>query len=418
MDDAADDGERVALVLSGGGARGAYEAGALSVLLPELQRQGQRPRLVVGSSVGALNATYLAATAHLDAEEAVTGLLRLWRGLELGKVIRPLILRHLPLFAARYLGSSLSLPVQRGNSLLDPAPLRGNLREWVDWEALRSNLDNGRVDALAVVCTAVWTGRTVAFCDSKVEPPDHRSHILDYVRCQVELEHVLASAAIPMLFPPVHIEHPDEARGWYIDGSTRLDTPLKPALDLGAERVVVVGTSSVAEPDDRPGQHESAPPSIADGAVNVLHGDVVDPLIEDMRMLGNVNMFFAEGAPGAHRYRRARGKPAYRQVPYIFVGPPRNAIGELAVEVFRDRYSGVKALRSPDLALLGALLGPGGAGRGELLSYVFFDSEFLGALAEMGAADARHWLDNGTGEIAPWQLEPLRAFTGGDADAG
>ncbi|MGH4021429.1 MAG: patatin-like phospholipase family protein [Pseudonocardiaceae bacterium] len=404
------DDQRVGLVLAGGGARGAYEAGALSVLLPELERRGERPRLLVGTSVGAINATYLAATTHLGADAAVDGLLRRWRQVHLGGVIRPLIFRQMPLLAVRSVGALLSLPVLRLASLLDPEPLAENLERWVDWDALRRNLDSGRVGALAVVGTAVWTGRTVVFCDSLSESPRHRSHVLDYVPAQVGLEHIRASAAIPILFPPVRVQRPAPARGWYIDGNARLNTPIKPVLDLGAERVVVVGTSSVSEVPDEPGRHDSGEPSLADGAVNMLHGALVDPLIEDLRMLGNVNAFFARGAPGADRYRQARGKPVYRQVPYMFVGPPRNAIGELAVKIFRSRYSGLKGLRSPDFALLNWLLGPGGAGRGELLSYVLFDPEFLDALITMGAEDARRWLGRGKPAEEPWQLEPLEAF--------
>lgn len=401
---------RVGLVLAGGGARGAYEAGALSVLLPALESRGERPRLLVGTSVGAINATYLAATAHQDAETAVEGLLHHWRNVHLGGVIRPLIRQQMPRVAARSLSTLLSLPFLRLNSLLDPQPLDANLRRWVDWDALRTNIDDGHAEALAVVGSAVWTGRTVVFCDSSAALPRHGSHVLDYVHTEMGLEHLRASAAIPVLFPPVHVDRPDSARGWYIDGSTRLNTPLKPVLDLGASRVVVIGTTSVTEPQQQPGRHESAQPSLGDAAINILHGGLVDPLIEDIRMLGTVNSFFTDGAPGAHRYRRARGKPAYRPVPYMFVGPPRTAIGELAVEVFQSRYGGLKGLRSPDFALLNRLLGPGGAGRGELLSYVFFDPEFMEALIAMGAEDAREWLEGRGENEEPWHLEPLNTF--------
>ena len=84
----------------------------------------------------------------------------------------------------------------------------------------------------------------------------HRSHAIDYVQTQLDDQHVRASAAIPILFPPVRVEQPRDARGWYFDGGTRLNTPIKPALDLGAERLVVVATDSVAEPSSRPGRHD------------------------------------------------------------------------------------------------------------------------------------------------------------------
>lgn len=164
-----------------------------------------------------------------------------------------------------------------------------------------------------------------------------------------------------------------------------------------------------ADDDDR----DSDPPDFGDGALHVLQASLVDPLIEDLRMLGNVNAFFAdpEQAPQAQRYREARGKPPYRPVPYLFVAPRRRgAIGELAMAVFRERYGGVKGLRSPDYPLLNRLLGGESPTHGELLSYLFFDPEFLEALVAMGRDDARHRLDVPAGASGPWQLARLDAF--------
>src|SRR4029079_19379813 len=149
--------------------------------------------------------------------------------------------------------------------------------------------------------------------------------------------------------------------------------PSKPASAPGAERLIVIATDSVAEPTKRPGRHESSPPDFGDGALHVLQGMLVDPVIEDMRILGNINMFFAGGeevtgplggtratdpkgskqrrasdgvrSPSKHksglprasaaarRYREARGKPPYREIPYIFIAPAKHgAIGRLATE--------------------------------------------------------------------------------------
>lgn len=359
------------------------------MLLPELERRGKRPSLLVGTSVGAINVAYLAAAHHLPAEEAVAGLVERWRELALDDVVRPIVREQLPLVALRYAGDVLSLPGVRLQSLLDAGPLAGNLQRWNDWGALRRNVDEGVVEAVAVVATAVRTERAVVFCDARSGPPAHRSHVLDYVATQLAVEHVRAAAAIPMLFAPVRIERPVEARGWYADGGARLNAPIKPALDLGTERLVVVGTASVTEPDVRPGRHEGEPPGLRDGALNLLHGALLDPLVEDLRALGNVNVFFSDGDPGAQRYRQARGKRPYRKAPYIFVGPRRRGvIGALAAEVFHARYGGARALRSPDFALLHRLLGGGGPTEGELLSNRFFEPEFLDALIEIGIEDA------------------------------
>lgn len=240
--------QRVGLVLAGGGARGAYEAGVLSVLLPVLQARGQRPTVFVGTSVGGINAAYLAATAHLSAEESAAGLVSQWRQTRLAHVVRPLVYQQFPLMGARLLASVLGAPGVHVASLFDPSPIGHNLAVWNDWTALRANVDDGLVHAVAVLATAVTSDRTVVFCDCAAGIPAHRSHTLDYLPSQLAVEHVQACAAIPLLFPPVYIQHPARAAGWYLDGGLRLNTPIKPALDLGAERLVVIATSAEGRP--------------------------------------------------------------------------------------------------------------------------------------------------------------------------
>jgi NTE family protein len=397
----------------------------MSVLAPTLDDRGERPNIYIGTSVGAINAAYLAASEHLPSNEAGEGGLDRWREVTKGRVVRPILLRQAPLTALRYVGEILSLPGVRLPSLLDPRPLERNLRRWIDWDAVHRNVDEDRTQVLASVATGARTGRTVVFLEGHAERVRHRSHAIDYVETRLDDEHVRASAAIPILFPPVRVEHPREARGWYFDGGTRLNTPIKPALDLGAERLIVIATDSVAELTKRPGRHESAPPDFGDGALHVLQGMLVDPVVEDMRILGNINMFFAERNgnsserretegrraldASARKYREARGKPPYRCIPYIFVAPERRGeIGRVASAVFRDRYGGIKGLRSPDFPLLNRLLGGESPTHGELLSYLFFDREFIEELIRMGQRDARRWLRAEPSN--PWQIEPLDAF--------
>lgn len=251
------------------------------------------------------------------------------------------------------------------------------------------------------------------FVEADTELAMHKSHVVEYVRTELAEEHIRASAAIPVLFPPVRVETPLDARGWYVDGGTRLNTPIKPALDLGADRLVVIGTEAITEAAPQPGRHDCEPPDFADGALHALHGTLVDPLGEDMRMLGNVNAFFADGkdAPAGTRYRQARGKQPYRRVSYIFIAPSRRGIvGEVASEVFRARYGGLKGLRSPDFPLLNRLLGGESPAHGELLSYLLFERDFIDALIDLGQADATRWLNTPRGPEQPWQTEPLDAF--------
>lgn len=412
--------ERIGLVLGGGGARGAYEAGVLSVLGPELERLGQRPSVFVGSSVGALNATFLAANRHRKASDAVEDGIATWREISLERIVRP-VTRQLPRGVLQYLGEVLAVPGMQLSSLLDPEPLSRALPEWVNLDDVHRNIAEHVTDALAIAATPARSGRAVVFVESDTARVKHRSHLIDYVPARIEVDQLRASAAIPLLFPPVWVGSPHHARGWYVDGGTRLNTPIKPALDLGVDRLVVIGTESVRTPDDTLRCDDESEPDIFNGVIHLLAGALGDPLAEDIVRLGNVNLFFADSdtAPAANRYRRIRGKAPYQQVPYIFIAPRhRGAISELGRDVFRSRYGGWRWLRSPTTRLLGQLLGGDTPARAELLSYLYFDPEFHQELITMGQEDARRWFAERPDPDDPWQVEPLAELTNPSASPG
>src|SRR4051812_14293799 len=144
-------GERIGLVLAGGGARGAYEAGVLSTLLPALEARGQRPTVILGTSVGALNAVFAASHAHLPADEALGIGIERWESLEMDRVVRPILLQQAPKTALLYAGEVLGVPGARLRGLLDPSPLKETLAEWIDWKRLHRNVRDGTVEAVGVV---------------------------------------------------------------------------------------------------------------------------------------------------------------------------------------------------------------------------------------------------------------------------
>jgi len=378
---------RVAVVVAGAGARGAYEAGALSVLLPALERAGSRPDLYVGTSAGAINAVLLAANAHLPAEQSAQALLEVWRGIGVSDVFRSL-LRTGPVSLGRWAGQVLGVPGLRLHGFVDTAPLAATAQRVVDWPQLRRNVDDGIVD-LAVVATSGATGRTVVFVDREGTgplPPSDDARSIDYVAAGVAAEHVLASAAIPLLFPPVAVREPEGRCRWYVDGGVRLNTPLKPALALGADAVVVVATHPATCPRDPEAPPETGPPDVDDALVQLLDAALVDRMVEDLHTLGKLN----EESPGGRA----------RRVPYLFVAPDaRGRLGTLAAQCFAQQYGGLRgALRSvarPDLPLAGRLLGGDGPRRGDLLSYLLFDPAFVTASIELGQRDAAATLDSG-----------------------
>lgn len=405
--------ETVGLVLSGGGARGAYEAGVVSVLLPELERRGERPRLILGTSVGAINAAYLAASAHLDAETAVEGLLSRWREIRTGLVVRPIISVQASLTGLRYAGEVLGVPGVNLEGLLDPTPLGKMLERWIDWAALHDNIEQGHLDAVGVVATAAATATSVVFVEGREQGALFESHDVDYVPTSLASEHVRASAAIPVLFPAIRVEQPESSKGWYYDGGTRLNTPIKPVLDFGVDRVVISATHSVDPVEHEPWADPKHAPDVADGVVQLLLATLADPLIQDVRMLGKVNLIVGDkaGEEATRRNRESHGKAPYKPVPYILVTPPeRDSVGDAAAEVFHRRYQGLKGFRSPNVALLGRLVGGATEPHGELLSYFFFEHQYAEELIRMGRADARRRIER-EGEL--WGSGPPGTSNGG-----
>jgi len=265
-------GPRVALVLPGGGARGAYEAGALSVLLPLLEQRGEEPAIFCGTSVGAINAALLASLAHEPASVAVQALIDRWESLERGQVMRrvlgPASVRSLAKGALGLLG----LPAGGPTGLLDPSPLKASLEDWIDFGRIHKNVAAGYVQAVCTVATSLERGGAVAFTDAgRPPPPERPGDDLVFETVRLGVDHVRASAAIPFVFPPVLVREPKRLAGYYIDGGTRLNSPLKPALALGASRVVVIGFAPFGPAPARP-NGVSRRPSLADVASNVLDG--------------------------------------------------------------------------------------------------------------------------------------------------
>jgi NTE family protein len=396
----------VGLVLAGGGARGAYELGALSALLPVLEARGERPRVLVGTSVGALNAAFLAATAERPVEEVVERGLAIWREIRFEQVLEhlgsPGALRRL----ARYVGQFLGVPGARLEALLDPAPLRATLTRIVPFDAIERNVATGVLQSAAVVATSALTSRSVVFHHGGAPPERDDTRGIDYVDARLTDEHVRASAAIPGAFPAVEVTAPERARGWYADGGTRLNTPIKPALALGAERVVVVALNAIGkpaatgQPEPLAGGHR---PDALEGAGQLLQAVLVDPLANDVATLASVNALVGAGAGDT-----VAGK---QQVPYIFVAPQeRDVIGRLAQEVFKRHYGDLAdTLRARDLAFLGrAVAGGSDPAHGELLSYLLFAPAFAGELIALGREDAERWLA-AEHEDGPWQVGPRRA---------
>lgn len=367
----------VAVVLSGGGARGAFEAGSLAQLLPALEAAGQPATIYLGTSAGSINAVAFASLCHLGADAAADRALELWREVQAPKVFR------LP--KSWNGGHEAGRPL-RGASLLDSGPLADTLTSVIKWEQLHENVAEGRV-SVGVVVTSHGSRRSVVFLETApgVKPPrsDDRRGI-DYVPTELTPAHVLASVAIPVAFPPVKIRQtPADAADWYLDGGLRLNTPLMPALALCAERLVVLATDPAEPRPDGAPRPAAGVPTIASGATAILHAMLADRMMEDLHTLALKNDEAAGGSPSD-----------LDVIPWLFAGPPPGATGllaELAGRVVQGLVPGQR-----HRGVLRRALGRWAArdpNRLEVLTHLFFDPDFIDGAIREGQAAARNVLD-------------------------
>ena len=369
----------VAVVVSGGGARGAYEGGVLAELLPALAAQGLRPDIFVGTSAGAINAVAFASMSHLCAEEAADAALKLWRGVRWSSVFRS----RLAALVAPGGGASGR---RRAKALLDTAPLAATLGRAIDWDRLHDNVDRGLV-SVGVVATAAATRRSTVFVETaKGEAPETDAcRSIDYVATRLEVGHVLASSAIPLVFPPVEVSQPSRARGWYVDGGLRLNTPLQPALDLRAERLVVIATDPAETATDVRVTGAVPPPTAGGGLAHLLYALLTDRMVEDLRTLARKN----ERASGDAE----EGPDSIR---WVFAGPSPGSAGplaELAGQVVQGQAPGQRRRRAAGLRRAGGTWLARDPGRLEVLTHLLFDPEFINGAIELGRRDARRSLD-------------------------
>ncbi len=378
---------RIALILSGGGARGAYEVGVLWYIFDDLTRmRGAPPRVDIlsGTSVGAINACYLAA--HLaDPVLGLRRLVELWSELQLARVLG-FGLRQVVGIPRLLLGGAPA-----GQGLFDVTPMADLVQREISWRAVSRCLRRHQLRALSVSCTEVATGRTVVFMQTSpdlVIPQTAPPRTL-FRADRIGPHHALASAAIPLLFPPVRID--DEL---YLDGGLRQNTPIAPALRLGATHALAIGSSrEVKGVVSREGLGASVrAPGAAFLLGKVLNAFLLDHIDVDMELLERLNHVIRDGTDTygpdfndkMNTAARERGGHPYRYVNCLGIRPSED-IGRLANEhLKRGRLRGDPILTKR----LFTLLDLGVDREADLASYLLFDGPFCRQLIEMGRADA------------------------------
>ena len=356
------------MILSGGGARAAYQAGVARAIAEMVPAGSPSPfTIICGTSAGAINAASLAAGAR-DFRRAATTLCGLWSKLKVGDIYRA-DAAHL-LRAGWHVVRSVLPRADRKRivGLLDNTPLAELLGRELPFSAIDHSIAAGALEALTITASSYQTGMSVSFCmgGSGMELWERSQRI--GVRAAIGVPHLLASSAIPFVFPPTLI-----GTEYFGDGAMRQMAPTAPALHLGADRILVVGA---ARTGTRTAPGESLdPPSLAQIGSHVLASIFTDALGTDLEKVRLVNIAVRQIEPG----RLASSPMPLRDIAMLVL-TPSVPLENLAHD-YRDGLP-------PSLRF--ALRGIGGtrAGGEGLLSYLLFDSGFCTALIDLGHRDA------------------------------
>lgn len=358
-----------ALILTGGGARAAYQIGVLKAVTELLPKQTNNPfSIISGTSAGAINAAAIGSSAN-NFRLAIKKVERLWANLEVQQVYKcgpfDMLLSILRLAASLFHnGVGMTRPL----ALLNTEPLKQLLEGSINFKNLQLRIDNGHLNAIGITASSYTNGESITFYQSNSSVKPWSRARRKGVPCSIMVEHLLASAAIPAILPSTKI------RGhYYGDGALRQVSPLSPALRMGAEKIMVIGVSG----NSTLSSNQSAPthsPSLAQMVGHVFNSAFIDALDNDLLQLERVNELVGmlENENPKHNYS------TQKRVNLLCIQPSFD-FDLLAEKHVQSLPFGMRRI----LKMTGA-----SGGGGSLASYLMFDGKFCRELINNGYQDA------------------------------
>lgn len=372
----------IGLVITGGGARGAYQAGVLKRIgeIPRVQRLGNPFSLIGGASAGAVNGTALAVGCD-DFSAATEILANLWAGLRPNDIFQCDFASQAHNSLTWILDLSFGGVFGGGNarSLLDATPLRRYLHRHLDCERIQENIKRGNLYALAISATNYNSGESYLFVQGAKGHALWNRLRLVTVATKITVDHVCASAAIPLIFQPVRLKL-SEGSAFFGDGCVRLQQPLSPVIRLGAEKVFAIGVRG--ENKERiPMGTDASNPSLSQVMGVLFNVMFLDHIATDIEHLERLNRLLDRGhivQPDVDEDERVRPIST-------FVIAPSESLSELAAQHQKDMPYLIKYFVSS--------LGRDAASCADLMSYLLFTSKYTKELIEIGYHDAQERID-------------------------